>query len=219
MLRFLRPFYLARVPSVVAPTKPLITIFHDLNLRMLNHLLRKLNGYSGQDAPTDVKFQVDCRTNEVPSYHAYQFIHHRCINVHPSNVGYFAKYMPALFTKAKESKRVFLHDLDVLSPAQYDAMVAQTVPKNPLVIDWANDLIAIDDEGLDRIMANYLTCGIQTSKDVHVEHAAGDALVPETQWVQPTRDYTHTHTHAYNKKNKYDQHIIHPHVAEFADLF
>lgn len=70
----------------------------------------------------------------------------------------------------------------------------------PLIIDYNNKLIANDEDSFNRIMMNYLSCGIQQADKAELPYRL-----------------------QYNKQVKFEpqQHhdLVHPHVAEFADLF
>lgn len=187
------------------------------------------------------KFNLELKHDETPSYLDYYFIHEHCTDIHPDNCISFEKMFPFLFelqnitlcnqtaTRDKKQKR-FKNDLLVLHQDEYETLsMEENFFKAPLIIDWANNLIAGDDKGLDRIMANYLACGIQDShKNVLPEHCYGLVNEPVTKISTPRDNGDDNHNNhqgatqgsprrtssRYNPNN-----IIHPHVAEFADLF
>lgn len=74
----------------------------------------------------------------------------------------------------------------------------------PVIIDYSNRLLANDDASFDRIMQNYLTCGIQHTR-------AGPVRPPST--YQRTIEKVSLASFPSNSS------LVHPHVAEFADLF
>lgn len=192
VLRIVAPASKAPLATMLSVTRPKITIYHNTASPISHHLLRKLNAYN--------KFVIDCKTDVPVSYSDYHYMLSLCLNVHPSNAVAFETIFPSLVksnhsfdaksAKVNNKHRAFVTDHDVVAEQDFHSRRAPV----PVVIDWSNHLIAINDDGLDRIMANYLTCGIQSSKDVY------DPFINH-----PT--------------NKYGQHVIHPHVAEFADLF
>lgn len=188
------------------------------------------------------KFNLELKQDQTPSYLDYYFIHEHCTDIHPDNCISFEKKFPFLFelqnitlcnqTATRDKKqKLFKNDLLVLEQDEYETLsLEDNFFKAPLIIDWANNLIAGDDKGLDRIMANYLACGIQDShKNVLSEDCYGlvDESVTKTSISRDNDDNDHnnhqgatqgsprhTTTSRYNPNN-----IIHPHVAEFADLF
>lgn len=188
------------------------------------------------------KFTVELKFDQTPSYQDYFFIHEHCIGMHPGNGASFERKFPQLFelqnvtlcnenaTRVKK-QRNFIDDLAVLLHHEYASLAAEEkFFKAPLIIDWSNNLIADDDKGLDRIMANYLSCGIQDShKNVLLEdnYVSPVASAPK-QAVRSNNDNDHSghqasfvlNTSGSRKKSTYNRNdIIHPHVAEFADLF
>lgn len=187
------------------PALPKLTMYHNPRLPLSNHLLKKLNYYENLN-----KFVIEVKPNQLPSYSSYKFMH-SSLNTHPSNCNSFEAIFPQLFhhdstfndltAKRDQKLKLFVNDYELVNEDRYNHMVKQTNVGNPVIIDWSHDLIAINDESLDRILAHYLTCGIQNSKSVHDEgflrSANDDGFL----------------------RNKYGHHIIHPHIAEYADLF
>ncbi|CUM55502.1 uncharacterized protein AC631_03117 [Debaryomyces fabryi] len=189
------------------------------------------------------KFNLELKMNQTPSYQDYYFIHEHCTDIHPDNCTSFEKKFPFLFelqnitlcnqtaTKQNKQKR-FINDLQLLLQEDYNQFSEQkNFFKAPLIIDWSNNLIAGDDKGLDRIMANYLACGIQDShKNVLHEDSLVEAEIIEEK-TSSGGDNDHTDNNANNAgyatqgsprrtNSRYNRNdIIHPHVAEFADLF
>jgi len=68
-----------------------------------------------------------------------------------------------------------------------------TVATEPLIIDFKNNLIANDDKSFDRIMSNYLSCGKQNASNIN---------------ARPKK-----------KRSADINEVVHPHIAEFADLY
>lgn len=199
-----------------------LTFFHNANSKLSNHLLSRLIKH-------DSRYLLDVRTNKLPLYRTYSFIHEECMNVHPQNATSFEKIFPALLASPghlfcdvavkKESKqKQFVPDLDLVSENQYLDLLAEHSAKElrPFVVDWANQLVATDDEGLDRIMHNYYSCGMQKSSMIHQDtgldiicsKSAGAPLVTSTK----SGSFPHEQAAAM-------LYAVHPHVAEFADLF
>lgn len=196
-LRFLKPF--SRLTTASAPT---VTIFHKPSSTLSNHLLSRLASNS--------RYSLDVRTNRLPLYLTYRFVHEECINIHPQNAKAFEAIFPNLLAtnhlfcdhhvKNNSKRKQFVADLVLESESGYlDKIANHTVDDlTPFIVDWENWLIATDDEGLDRIMQNYFSCGTQKSRMEHID-VAGQ---PETR-----------------KQARSDAIAVHPHIAEFADLF
>lgn len=202
-----------------------VTIFHNPSSATSNHLLSKLNKFSqlpctsnrylGPTARATTrelgKFSVDLHEDKMPTYEEYLEIHD-LLSVHPDNAIAFEKIFPLMYdhqssTICKKSafttkkKQKYLGDLQVFNQQDYKTVEAAFAAEKldlmfnaPLIIDWENSLLAVDDAGLDRIMANYLSCGTQDSHKSNL-----DNYRPITK--------------------SYKQEQVHPHVAEFADLF
>lgn len=212
-----------------------ITIYHDTNSLLSQHLLGRLHRYSLMPSTTGrfdhgenksksakamwtnavaaSKFAVEVGLQ--PTFGEYKFIHEQCMGMHPGNSEAFESAFPSLFrlrnltlcnrtAKTDKLQRTYVPDLEVLLEREYGQLADQEVFfQGPLVVDWANYLLASDDKGLDRIMSNYLACGTQDYGQAFVHTHLGDkglTTVPSaSNW---------------KKAN-----AVHPHVAEFADLF
>ncbi|CUM65058.1 uncharacterized protein PRCAT00002680001 [Priceomyces carsonii] len=173
-----------------------ITIYHQTNSHASAQLLSKLHAYSmlpstlnKYDQYLDVqtqpfKFQVNIKINKGLSYQDYLFIMNECLDIHPDNKQILQRLM-----KLNKS-----YDMNVLSRESFEKLLQGITLSEPLVIDYKNNLIANDEKTFDRIMANYLSCGIQHSYNVNN--------------LNPTGRTTSSQMHE-----------VHPHVAEFADLF
>lgn len=212
MLRFAR--------LLTVPAKPTLTIFHNTNSKISRHLLGRL-------AKHDSRYLLDLRVNKLPLYRTYHFIHEECMNVHPQNARGFEKIFPALLSKdhlfcdveVKKSakQKQFVPDMDLVSENSYLDKVAHHTPDElaPFVVDWANQLVAVDDEGLDRIMANYYSCGMQGSSVKH-EH-----IGPDIEKSEPSEVPLRLRKFAGSSRSQAAAMVyaVHPHVAEFADLF
>ena len=198
-----------------------LTFFHNSNSKLSNHLLSRLIKH-------DSRYILDVRTNKLPLYRTYSYIHEECMNVHPQNARSFEKIFPALLAspghlfcdvavKNELKKKQFVPDLDLVSENQYLDLLAEHSAKEltPVVVDWSNQLVAVDDEGLDRIMHNYYSCGMQKSSMIH-EKSDLDVISTKSAPVVTTNKssgFTHHHQAAAMMC------AVHPHVAEFADLF
>lgn len=201
MLRFAR--------TVTGSTSPTLTFFHNSNSKLLHHLLGRL-------ARHNERYTLDVRLDKLPLYGTYHFIHNECINVHAQNSRAFEKIFPALLSsshtfcdmeaKKASKQKQFVPDLDLVSEDAYLDKVAHHTAAEiaPFVVDWGNKLVAVDDDGLDRIMRNYYSCGLQESSMVHETDGPDRVKVPKK---------TVKRSHAALLS------AVHPHVAEFADLF
>lgn len=199
-----------------------ISFFHNPKLATSGNLLGKLQRFSELPATTKLagvagvaggnkKFLVDVEDSKLPSYSQYLEIYD-FLSMHPENALSFEKAFPMMFDSKSHTlckrtatsfnkRKIVLGDLEMFNAEEYEIIERAFYNQDnasfnaPLVVDWENSLIATDDKGLDRIMANYLSCG--------------------TQDTQKAGGY-----HIYkSNKDLIKQDPVHPHVAEFADLF
>lgn len=157
------------------------------------------------------------------------------MNVHPQNASGFEKVFPTLLAsphhlfcdrevKHKLKQKQFVPDLELVHENIYLDKVAahRALELSPFVIDWANKLVAVDDDGLDRIMHHYRSCGMQTSLKVHHPSESDQIQTPS----EPGSGILHPFTlpapaRAASIKELSTSMMcaVHPDVAEFADLF
>lgn len=210
-LRFFNSF------SRAATAQPMVTFFHKPNSKLSNHLLERLSSNS--------RYTLDVRSNKLPLYRTYRFVHEECINIHPQNTKAFEAVFPSLLAsnhlfcdhevKNNAKNKQFIADLDLESEADYlEKISTHTVADlRPFAIDWENRLLAYNDEGLDRIMQNYYQCGTQKSKMEHLHVGCDFAEVDAAQFPpEKPNNVNHAHSAAM-------LYMVHPHMAEFADLF
>lgn len=208
-----------------ARARPTVTFFHNSNSKLSHHLLSRLVKH-------DSRYLLDIRTNKLPLYRTYSFIHEECMNVHPQNARSFEKIFPALLAspshlfcdvavKNNLKQKQFVPDLALRLEDQYHDDLAKHSANElkPFVVDWNNQLVAIDDEGLDKIMHNYYSCGIQKSSMIH-ENSGLDLINPVESAVVPLVE-TNTQSLGLGRRTQAAamMYAVHPHVAEFADLF
>lgn len=212
-----------RFRAVTASASPTLTFFHSSNSKLSHHLLGRL-------AKHDLRYLLDVRLDKLPLYGTYHFIHEECMNVHPQNTRLFERIFPALLAspghlfcdvavKKHAKQKQFVPDLDVLSEDAYLDKVAHhaALELSPFVVDWANRLVAVDDDGMDRIMQNYYSCGIQSSRMQH-EALGSDRLREDAPVLRPVA----CNSNSFALKRTRAASVmcaVHPHVAEFADLF
>lgn len=208
----------------VSGSQPTITLFHNTKLPHSHHLLKRL-----QERPT--QYRLDVRTDQLPLYLTYHFIHEKCINVHPQNARGFERIFPSLLALLnhtfcdreviRNSKtKQFVPDIDLVLEQMYLDKVAnhnaQKVP--PFAVDWVNQLIAVDDESLNRVFANYNLTHI-------VKHGAeklkGSAVLALEKDPLPEINFNCVATDTFTSRALAAAMAcaVHPHIAEFADLF
>ncbi|KAM9896893.1 hypothetical protein OXX80_007394 [Metschnikowia pulcherrima] len=232
MLRFAR--------LITGSASPTLTIFHNSNSRLSHHLLERL-------AIHDSRYLLDVRTNKLPSYETYSFIHEECMNVHPQNNRSFERVFPALLASSshsfcnvevmtKSKVKQFVPDLELVDKASYSDKIAlhSASEVSPFVVDWANKLVAVDDQGLDTIMQNYYSCGMQKSSKVHLP-AESDSIhiasasgansgsnSPFNSSIGPLQvacGKSFAHSAGAAATVNATRFMVHPHIAEFADLY
>lgn len=202
--------------GTVPKTIPTLTVYHNTLSKSSTHLVNKLRAYAQlpstverySEAPKLLgqlpKFQINLKENKLPTFEDYEFIHQNCLGIHPGNLGSFQKLFPRITGSSR-----FAGDLEFLDESEYNKVLLSNKSrffKPPLIIDHSNFLIANDDAGLDRIMANYLSCGIQDShKNLNTHDDTSFQHIP--------------HTSANASQEVHRIQYINPHVAEFADLY
>lgn len=203
------------VHKVIGSTTPTVSLFHNTNSKLSHHLLERL-------ATHDLRYLLDIRTNRLPLYDTYLFIHEECVNVHPQNSRAYEAVFPTLLqltlfcpqaVKDSAKLRQYVPDLELVSKQTYTDLCAQHRPAElrPFVVDWANKLVAVDDKGLDTIMQNYYSCGIQNSTRQHLADGS-DSITPAGSGKAPGSGTGASSSHSL-------RFMVHPHVAEFADLY
>ncbi|KAM3123067.1 hypothetical protein CJJ07_004688 [Candidozyma auris] len=223
--------------SVVA-SKPTVTMFHNPNVPMSHQILQKLK----ERAPKT--FNLDVRENQLPHYSTYHFIHEKCINVHPQNARGFERIFPALLDSSnhtfcdvevrKNSKqKQFVPDIDLVSENTYLDKVAHQSASNmaPFAVDWFNQLVATDEEGLNRLLANYNSTHIvrdmkepKGKTEVAKEDAVKVCAREPPSNLQPSVQHGCAPSVASEPFTSRASAaamacVVHPHIAEFADLF
>ena len=117
------------------------------------------------------KFYVNVKENTGLTKQDHQFIIDQCLNIHPDNTRVIIQSVSNIDFK-KLSKQEKLKLVEQLQ--DYDKLVAivnsgssvsnttTSTRSMPLIIDYRHKLLANDDVSFNRIMANYLSCGIQS---------------------------------------------------------
>lgn len=230
MLRFANLFRGPRLAgfNTISPKPTTLTFFHNSKSSLSNHLYERL-------ATHEARYLLDVRIDKLPLYETYRFIHEECVNIHPQNARSFEKVFPALLAspdhlfcdrevKHKSKQKQFVPDLELVHENTYLDKVAahDALELSPFVVDWANKLVAVDDEGLDKIMHHYYSCGMQMSAKVH--QPTGPDQIQSTP--KPGSGILHAFTSpALSRATTIKEQsasmmcAVHPHVAEFADLF
>lgn len=151
------------------PVVSSIKIYHN-NTALSNQLYNKLSNYK-------LSFET---AQESLSKRDFKFIIDNCIDIHPDT----KNIMHSLFNKGK---------YEILDEKDYKQI------NHPIIIDYTNKLIAVDNKSFDRLMTNYNTCGMQnfTNDDC--------VAIPKSKMSEEYKSV--------------NSNLIHPHVAEYADLF
>lgn len=224
MLRFAR--------LITGSASPTITIFHNTNSRLSSHLLERLVTH-------DSRYILDVRSNKFPLYGTYSFIHEECLNVHPQNNRSFERIFPALLestshlfcdieVKTNAKVKQFVPDLELVDKMSYLDKIACHSAKelSPFVVDWENKLVAVDDGGLDTIMQNYYSCGMQKSSKEHspettdsILQGSGSGTDPIFNTAAASSRPTCSSQHILTSLSTLALYAVHPHIADFADLY
>ncbi|RLV92917.1 hypothetical protein JA1_002841 [Spathaspora sp. JA1] len=219
-----------------------ITIYHNTNSLLSHNLLSKLSSYSvlpctvhrfkdshqtitsyttEKPLPSSAdysqspiaKFEVDVKFNQGLCKDDYDFIMNECVDIHPDNQSIMLQMLYGINTdKRKLIKSFDLHD-ELYN--NFDRVSQLSRDNFPLIIDYNNKLIANDEASFDRIMVNYLSCGIQNASKVNLgSSTSGSRGNNNTLFSMATGGAS-----TIPAGELYHQNLIHPHVAEFADLF
>lgn len=111
------------------------------------------------------KFNLDVKENLGLTREDHQFIIEQCLDIHPDNTRVMIQSVSnADFKKLSKKEKLGiieqLQDYDTLVHAlNNDPSLTRSMP---LIIDYKHKLLANDDVSFNRIMANYLSCGIQS---------------------------------------------------------
>lgn len=242
VLRSFSNSLMANSPIAATATRPStsIAIYHNTNSLLSNSLLSKLSNYSElpctlhkyKDAKSDKilynttltankhKFNIDLKLNQTLSKKDFKFIIDECVDIHPDNRSILIQLLMndassnAAVNKSKLIKNFNIHDEKVVS---YDTVKNNTI-KFPIIIDYNNKLIANDETSFDRIMSNYSACGIQN----FLQSKPVKNLVDEINSNGSGNHLLFKQAQAQSQQQLLpimNQNLIHPHIAEFADLF
>ncbi|RCK65417.1 hypothetical protein Cantr_01050 [Candida viswanathii] len=189
-----RPSATATVKSTASRTIKPITIYHNPNSLYSHNLLNKLTNFNSI-------LDINVHNNEHLSQNDYNFIIDECLSIHPDNKSIMLQIFhphKKQLCKTKLLKDFSLHDLIY----DYKNLAHDGGHHLPLIIDFNNKLIANDDATIDRILVNYLTCGIQNTTNTR----------PPSKLDGKKKSPSMVTSGQYND-------LVHPHAAEFADLF
>ncbi|KAK6460873.1 hypothetical protein DFJ63DRAFT_314675 [Scheffersomyces coipomensis] len=207
--------------NTAATQKPLITIYHNSNSLLSSNLFSKLNHYS--DLPN--KFSIDLKLNQSLSNQDYDFIKDECVDIHPDNRSILMQIMNIKHDQKQNMVQNF-HQLPE-SP-NFNNNNNKNIS---LIIDYKNKLIANDEASFDRIMVNYLSCGIQNfqrTKPVsnyssfmnnNGNNNKNDKNQNNSYMTAQSNNSTTSSTTSSSTLPSIHQNLVHPHIAEFADLF
>lgn len=187
----------AEFAKSLASAQPTVSIamYHDPQSLQLQQLLSKLMLYAELPRTLECYNKGLARSQPVPMM---------TLTLNPSaSVFGPLKFTVHLRTREElsETDRAFILDECADIHPQNKAIADQSLSATeyPIIIDYSNRLLANDDASFDRIMQNYLTCGIQNARAGPVRLAS--------------------RTSQSNMNSLDPSTLVHPHVAEFADLF
>ena len=200
-----------------------ITIYHNPSCNQAAQLLQKLNNYAALPCTANKysgntigalllsKFNIDVKSSQHLSFEDYQFIVDECLDIHPDNKIIASK----LFKEGQVDK--YLH----LSAQDFVKLCKDAMSKSTVIIDYSNRLIANDEATFDRIMANYLSCGIQHSSNGNIRNISHTHHIVAPKTEQPLQHASAAAAAAAATASEFYKYtnMVHPNVAEFADLF
>lgn len=175
--------------------KQSLTIFqgHKLNKSILNNLI----GYN-----------LKLTFKEKPDYHDYTRIFQEFLNIHPDNSKILLSSYPEL---TLNNTKFFLKDLKILGSREFEALNF----KGPLITDFDNNLLGNDNRSIDRILHNYEHNSSLSNKFEHIKFQP----VIESNFKGKLSEFNSYLNSQKLKTNNNGFNLIHPHAAEFADLF
>ncbi|OBA21079.1 DUF1687-domain-containing protein [Metschnikowia bicuspidata var. bicuspidata NRRL YB-4993] len=172
-------------------TPATISIFHNAHVPTLARVYANLERAYFKLNEDKNLFQIDLMAKAMPTYQQFKDIHSHCVHSEESKQ-VLKTVFPLLndkLTKSKDAcvtfKALGMHNergFRVFSQNEYDKiheayteLVAQKEPdfdpslvfRAPLLVDWDQNLIACDEEGLDVILAKYR----QEQSDEHLSPA------------------------------------------------
>ncbi|WLF81533.1 hypothetical protein PVL30_005331 [Lodderomyces elongisporus] len=212
-----------------------ITIYHNPNSLTSHNLLNKLVTYSKSetasttsttsttrnfDAATltsiprlrpSVKFNVNVIANQPIAKDHFDYIMSN-LDYHPDNHAIMLQLLGNNgLTNSQLLKKFDLHhnlNFENVVKSMKSHQSANGSSIGPLIIDHKHHLLANDFKSFDRMMANYLSCGMQ-----NVDYRS--ANVNTNVIANGERDrQQQQHEQRQNRDG-----VVHPHSAEFADLF
>lgn len=157
----------------------IISIFHSSKLPESVALYRSLEKAYYSLNEDKNQFQIDLVTKQMPTYDQFRDINSRCVNSEAAKL-VLQRCYPLLQDKLTQSKDTLVtmksagirndRGVRVFSASEYekihevfDELVNEKEPefdpahlfRAPLVVDWDQNLIACDEEGLQAILAKY----------------------------------------------------------------
>lgn len=190
--------FLRNIKGSTQVVKPTITFYHNSRLPLSNHFLHKLGQFTNIESrainhvsSNNSRFDLSLESGQL-SFNDFKFIINECLDIHPNN---------------KSILRDLLHNDAKFCILEYQK-IATPSSQFPIIIDYENKLIANDEKSFDRILANYLSCGIQHLTNGNVRSTLESNYKTKPVGEGNVRD---------GKVISGD--LVHPHVAEFADLF
>ncbi|KAI5958756.1 hypothetical protein CANMA_004173 [Candida margitis] len=164
---------------------PSLTMYHNSNSILSLNLLNQLTSYSllpcthdkiyqpkphnglstskSKPNETNRKFYLNIKESIGLTKEDHKFIIDQCLDIHPDNTRVMIQSVSNVdFKKLSKQERFNL----VEQLQDYDYLVSNlnndSTRSMPLIIDYKHKLLANDDVSFNRIMANYLSCGIQS---------------------------------------------------------
>ncbi|KAI5965026.1 hypothetical protein KGF57_000819 [Candida theae] len=118
------------------------------------------------------KFYLDVKENMGLTRDDHKFIIEQCLDIHPDNTRVIIQSVSNVDFKKLSKQDKFdiveqLQDYDkflstLTNNQDVEASSQGVLRAMPLIIDYKHKLLANDDVSFNRIMANYLSCGIQS---------------------------------------------------------
>lgn len=178
--------------STAGRISPSLTMYHNNNSILSHNLLKQLTSYSllpctqdkiyqqtaqanninktkgvktskSKSSEGNQKFYLDVKENAGLTREDHKFIIDQCLDIHPDNTRVIIQSVSNVDFK-KLSKQEKFNLIEQLQ--DYDKLLGisnnESTRLMPLIIDYKHKLLANDDVSFNRIMANYLSCGIQS---------------------------------------------------------
>ncbi|KAI5949311.1 hypothetical protein KGF54_005546 [Candida jiufengensis] len=141
------------------------TFYNTIKSSVLPTSSKSTTNLSSSTSDNSSKFNVDIKIESTLSKDDYDFILKNCLDIHPENNLIMLKLLlkpndQLLLTDSKNSNKL-LKNFELLEKLYNYENFKNLKLNSPLIIDYQNKLLGNCNSSFNRIIVNYLNCGIQ----------------------------------------------------------